>query len=114
MKAVIRGDWHASKHDSRALFDREQNEIDVLYIEGRGDIIDIEDRGAPYVLFLIGYFSLELLYSFVSWAYRYLPLAGISSRCQSLSVSPCLDKFYPYMDARLPSHGERWFRRCDR
>lgn len=73
MKAVIRGDWHASKHDSRALFNREQNEIDVLYIEGRSDIIDIEDRGAPYVLFLIGYFSLELLYSFVSWAYRHLP-----------------------------------------
>lgn len=85
MKAVIRGDFHASKRDSRALFDRDHDAYDVLYIEGRGDTIDTEGPGAPFYLFLMGAFSFRLLYSLVDWVYQYLP-GGINIRDRAESV----------------------------
>lgn len=65
-KAIIQGEFHASNKDAKELLDRDTTESDAIFIEGRGDEIHLESS-ASYYLWLIGYLSLELIYTTSRW-----------------------------------------------
>lgn len=72
-KATIQGDWHGSPRDARALFDRRTEDIDALFVEGRSDVIRLEHHTMGYILFLIGYLSLEVIMRTFSWLHETAP-----------------------------------------
>lgn len=61
-KAVVRGEFHISNVDRKALIDRNLDHFQALYLEGRSDVIRLHKYTNSYILYLIGYFSLELIY----------------------------------------------------
>ena len=65
-KAIIQGDFHASNKDAKKLLSRDTTATDAIFIEGRGDNIHLQ-RSAAYLLWLIGYLSLEIIYTTSNW-----------------------------------------------
>lgn len=61
-RAVIRGEFHVSNVDRKKLLERDLTDFKALYLEGRSDTIRIHKYTYSYVLYLIGYFSFELIY----------------------------------------------------
>lgn len=84
-KAVVHGDFHASTKDSKNLLDRDTTTIDALVLEGRSDSIQLNEHSVGYFLWLIGYFSLELIYVTSDWARRILPGNGWDAREEAKS-----------------------------
>lgn len=72
-KAIIQGDWHGSQRDARALFDRRTENTDALFVEGRSDVIRLEYYTIGYILFLLGYLSLEVILRTSSWLHGIAP-----------------------------------------
>lgn len=65
-KAIVQRDFHASNKDAKELLDRDTTTSDAIFIEGRGNDIRLE-RSTSYLLWLIGYLSLEIIYSASNW-----------------------------------------------
>jgi hypothetical protein len=63
--AVVRGEVHISNIDRQAMFNRNLNEYEAVYMEGRSDTIQLHKNTSCYYLFLLGYFTLDLGYSLV-------------------------------------------------
>lgn len=63
---VVRGEFHISNIDRRALLNRELGEVDVLFLEGRGNQIALRDSSIRYLFFLIGTLYFDLLYAISS------------------------------------------------
>jgi len=61
-EAVVRGEFHVSNVDRKALLDRDLSHVQTLYMEGRSDEIKLDRYTNSYMLYLLGYFSLELIY----------------------------------------------------
>jgi len=72
-KALVHGDFHASTKDAKSLLNRDTRSTDAVFIEGRSDTIKVENYSAGYILWLIGYLSLELIYATSAWIRRVLP-----------------------------------------
>lgn len=75
-KAIIQGEFHASPRDSKNLLDRDTSTTDALFVEGRSATIQFDSYTHGYVLFLIGYLSLEIIYLTSDWLYSFLPSGG--------------------------------------
>lgn len=74
--AVVRGEVHVSKADRVDLFNRDLSSTKALYMEGRSDAIQLSKKTNSYFLFLIGYFTLELLYVSTARIQALLPTKG--------------------------------------
>jgi hypothetical protein len=74
--AVVRGEVHVSKKDRVNLFNRDLTGTKALYAEGRSDAIQLHKHTNSYFLFLIGYFTLELLYISTTRIQSLLPTEG--------------------------------------
>lgn len=61
-KAIVQGEIHTAQRDQQNLYDQRTEETDALFIEGRSDSIELEHKSAGYLIFLLGYVSLELFY----------------------------------------------------
>lgn len=72
-KAVVQGEFHASPRDAKNLLDRDTSTADALFIEGRSATIQLDSYTHGYVLFLIGYLTLELIYLTSRWLYSLVP-----------------------------------------
>ena len=72
-RAIIQGDWHASRRDAQTLLDRRTKETDALFIEGRSPVIQLKHHTMGYILFLIGYLSIEVIYRTSEWIYETVP-----------------------------------------
>jgi hypothetical protein len=72
-KAIIQGEIHVAQRDRRSLLDRRTPDTDGLFIEGRSDQIKLEHASVGYVLFLLGYLSVEALYQLSGFVERLLP-----------------------------------------
>jgi hypothetical protein len=75
-RATIQGDWHASRRDAKTLLDRRTKETDALFVEGRSPVIQLEHHTIGYILFLIGYLSIEIIYGTSEWIYETVPGGG--------------------------------------
>lgn len=60
--AVVKGEVHISETDRDHLFDRDLSDFQALYTEGRSNAIRLHKSTNSYFLYLIGYFTLELIY----------------------------------------------------
>lgn len=65
-KVLIKGDWHTSSKDVKAILRRDLSEFDGMYIEGRENRADFDDMPEKYIIFLLGYFTLEVGYTIAS------------------------------------------------
>jgi len=72
-KAVVQGEFHASARDSKRLLDSATPRTEVVFVEGRSDTIQFRYHSVGYVLFLIGYLSMEIFYQTNDWLRRLLP-----------------------------------------
>jgi len=72
-EAVIQGEFHATTKDSKNLLDSATSTTEVVFLEGRSDTILLDESSVGYVLFLIGYLSMEILYKTLDWIRRHLP-----------------------------------------
>lgn len=79
-KAIIQGEMHASPRDAKNLFDRDTSSADALFIEGRSATIQLDSYTHGYVLFLLGYLTLELVYLTSSWLRGVVPGSGWDTR----------------------------------
>lgn len=75
-KAIIQGDLHVSRRDSRALLDQHTAETDALFVEGRSDTIQLETHAMGYLLFLIGFLIIQSLYRMSDVIYESIPGGG--------------------------------------
>lgn len=72
-KAIIQGDWHASRRDSHTLLDRRTEDTDALSVEGRSDVIQFKYYTMGYILFLLGYLSFEVILRTSDWIHEIVP-----------------------------------------
>jgi len=72
-EAIIQGEFHASTKDSKKLLGSATATTEVVFVEGRGDTIQLNESSVGYVLFLIGYLSLEIFYQTSNWVRKFLP-----------------------------------------
>ncbi|MCU4716800.1 hypothetical protein [Halapricum hydrolyticum] len=60
--AVVRGEIHVSNTDRKALFNRDLTDYKAVCMEGRSDFIRLHKDTSCYYLYLIGHFTLNILY----------------------------------------------------
>jgi len=75
-KAVVQGEFHASPRDARNLLNRDTSTADVLFVEGRSASIKLDSYTHGYVLFILGYLTLELVYLTSGWLRGLVPGGG--------------------------------------
>lgn len=75
-KAVVRGEVHVTYRDREGLLNRDLEEFQVLYCEGRGDVVKLHKYTICYMSFLIGYFTLEMIYIATSKIHELIPFLG--------------------------------------
>ena len=73
-KAVIQGEIHIFPTDRRSLMDRETDQFQALYCEGRSETISPHHHRNRYNFYVIGVLTLYLLYGTFSHIYSKLPL----------------------------------------
>jgi len=73
-KAVIQGETHILPTDRKSLMDRETDQFQALYCEGRSETISPHHHRNRYNLYVIGVLTLYLLYGTFSHIYSKLPL----------------------------------------
>lgn len=109
-KAVVRGEFHISNVDRKALLNRDLTDFQALYLEGRSNVIRLHKHTNSYILYLIGYFFLELIYTTTSIIHkRLLPLRAIDiereARNKGLEVNAEIDleidEIYENISARV-------------
>ena len=64
---------HASPRDARSLLNRRTEDTDALFVEGRSDVIRLEHYTLGYLLFLLGYLSIEVIYRASEWLHEVVP-----------------------------------------
>ncbi|MES3516848.1 MAG: hypothetical protein PPP58_04190 [Natronomonas sp.] len=57
-QAIVQGEVHAAETDKRALIERDLEEYDAVFVEGRRPTIVVRDLTLGYAVFLAGYVSL--------------------------------------------------------
>lgn len=72
-KAIIQGEVHVAQRDYLSLLDRRTPDTEVLFIEGRSDQIELRYASVGYVLFLLGYLTMETVYQLSGLVNRVLP-----------------------------------------
>lgn len=73
-KAVIQGEVHIFPTDRKSLMNRDTDEYQALYQEGRDETITPHHQQNRYHLYLIGALTLYLGYGIISYIYTNLPL----------------------------------------
>lgn len=73
-KAVIQGEIHIFPTDRKSLMNRDTDQYEALYCEGRSDTISPHHHRNRYNLYVIGALTLYLLYGMFSYVYSSLPL----------------------------------------
>lgn len=95
-RAFIQGENHASQSDARRLYEHCTAETDALFVEGRSNTIQLEHHTMGYIIFLIGYLTLEILYRAIELLGNYLPNRGewsikTAARGDGLAVNDEID-----------------------
>ncbi|KAB1198117.1 MULTISPECIES: hypothetical protein [Haloferax] len=80
LEAVVQGEFHASPRDAKNLLERDTSTADALFVEGRSATIQLDSYTHGYVLFLLGYLTLELIYLTSDWVYGLIPGCGWDAR----------------------------------
>ncbi|MFC6865011.1 hypothetical protein ACFQGE_16295 [Halomicroarcula sp. GCM10025817] len=111
-KAIVQGEIHIAQKDSRNLFDRKTEETEVLFVEGRSQTIQLDHSSVGYVLFLIGYLTLELLYQTFNLLDELLPSRNLwdiqdEAERQGLDVHSEIDAELHEMWAWIEGTGEK-------
>lgn len=66
-KAIVQGDFHPSNKDAKALIDRDLEDWDVLYIEGREPIYNLSGSNFGFAYYAIGAISTRSIIRGVHW-----------------------------------------------
>lgn len=73
-KAIVRGEIHWSSSDAKRLLDRDLDDFEILFIEGRSNKLDLEHNTIPFLTFLIGLLMAYTLHRLVSQIKELTPL----------------------------------------
>lgn len=91
-KAVVQGEIHISHTDRRSLMERETDQYQALYCEGRSGTISPHHHRNRYNLYVIGILTLDLIYGTFEYIYSNLfPNAGYNIGAQAKQAGLCFD-----------------------
>ena len=94
-KAIVQGEMHASPSDGKNLLRRDTSTANALFIEGRSATILLDSYTHGYILFLLGYLTLELIYLTSDWLREFVPGGGWDVReeaeCRGLAIEDEID-----------------------
>lgn len=95
-KAVVQGEWHIFATDRKSLMDRDTEQYQALYCEGRSGTITPHPLRIRYNLYVIGILTLKICYLFVGYLYSKIPVSsgyeiGKEARCEDLYFDDTID-----------------------
>lgn len=95
MKAIVQGEFHASRSDRETLRSRVTEDVDALFVERRADRIGPDGWGLGYVWFVVGVLTLY-------WFQDVLDRGPAVEDTDSVPVHDEIDTPLPDLYRRLP------------